>query len=348
MRIFSPIDRSGSVFQQNLERQIHVLAEIQLRHHMAEAMAGAEGDRAVSPCRTPACRSAVRRRARVDLHMERAALRQTELRSDRHRIRPRTKRQIPRADAVDQARSADVAVEREKRCQLLIEAEAHAEIIAGGVRRVPRDVEADPRGNARRDRVGAEVEHGHFAANVEVADARPAAFVTIYGDAIASDQSAQRRRRRPTSPQLVAGRLVARHRRPERLEAADQTVEHPGVALMQLHLAAELEARHAAQREPAAIVERERMCLVALADQELVVLFAIEVVGGHRVNRQAIRSVRRDIAVFTRHDVAAPAATGLIDRQGAQRRPPTGEILCRDRMSQRQYDDHPQASNRQG
>src|SRR5262249_55436899 len=151
-------------------------------------------------------------------------------------------------------------------------ADAGAEIVALGKRRRPRDVDAHPGRDARRARRWWGVEQRQLDDGRTVADAGSSALLAVDRCAMPIDHGAERKRSGARIAQFIPRLLRSRHRRPEPLEAEDEPVEHAIVTLVHLKAAADLEAREAMQREPAAIVDGERVCLVSLGHQELVTL----------------------------------------------------------------------------
>src|SRR3954466_5944528 len=107
----------------------------------------------------------------------------------------------------------------------------------------------------------------------------------------------------------------------EILEAADEPVQHPAVALVELDLRPDFEPRPAAGFETAAELQSERVRFGPLANRDAAALLDVEIVCADGVNRQLLRTRVEDVGALAGQRVSAPARAGLIDGNLPERLP---------------------------
>src|SRR5204862_6425221 len=122
--------------------QVHVLAHVELRDDRSEAVTDADGNAAVALVERERTGRQIRRGVAIELHGQRTAPRQPELRPDRKADRRALQRQIPAARAIQSDAGTDVSVNGCPAQYLLVEAETRPDEVPFGKLRCPRDIQA--------------------------------------------------------------------------------------------------------------------------------------------------------------------------------------------------------------
>jgi hypothetical protein len=137
-----PERRVGVGIPAHTKWQIHVLAHVELRYGRSEAVTDDDGNAAVALLERERAGRQIRRGVAIELHAQRTAPRQPELRPDRKPDCRALQRQIPAAHAIQSDGGTDVIVNGCPAQHLLVEAETRTEGVPFGKLRRPGDVQA--------------------------------------------------------------------------------------------------------------------------------------------------------------------------------------------------------------